>query len=83
MFSPMEKEYFEKFLEAQFDNVHSKLDHQIQLQKVANGRTGKLEAEISELKQWRATSQGHWKGVILMSTILGFVIGIIAVYLWH
>ena len=83
MFTPMEKEYFEKFIEAQFQNVHSKLDAMTHLQRVVNGRTGKLEEEVTKLNNWRATSQGHWKGVILVCTILGFAIGILSVYLWH
>ena len=87
MFTPMEKEYFEKFMESQFDNVHSKLDHQIQLQKIANGRTAKLENEVSDLKHWRSTSQGHWSGVAktvtIIATVIAFVGGIIATMLWH
>ena len=83
----MEREYFEKFIESQFENVHSKLDTQIQLQKVANGRTSKLEVEVGELKTWRATSQGHWGAVnkilFIIGSLLGVVLTVIATYLWH
>lgn len=83
----MEREYFEKFMESQFENVHSKLDSQIQLQKIANGRTTKLENEIHELKEWKASTQGHWSGVSKTLTILwiitAFVGGAIVTYLWH
>ena len=87
MFTPMEKEYFEKFMESQFENLHSKLDAMTHLQKIANGRTGKLESEVGELKQWRATSQGHWSGVnktvTIVAAVISFAGGIIAMMLWH
>jgi len=83
MFTEMERDYFERFIQSQFDNVHSKLDAQIHLQKIANGRTHKLEDEVEKLNQWRAASQGHYRGIILVCTVLGFIIGIVSVYLWH
>lgn len=83
----MEREYFEKFIASQFENVHNKLDTQIQLQKIANGRTSKLEADMVELKQWKASSHGHWKAINkvigFMLIILTITVGAIATYLWH
>jgi len=76
-------EYFEKLINSQFEGIrkdHSDIKHQLEQiliqTTITNGR-------VRELETWRASAQGHWKGVILMSTIIGFVVGIIAVYLWH
>ena len=86
MFSKMEMEYFEKFMESQFDNINAKLDTQIQLQKVANGRTSKLEDEIDKIKDWKATSVGHWSGVnkviTIVGSIIGGIVGVVAAYLF-
>jgi len=90
MFTPMENEYFEQLLDSRFENVkdqHAHINDKLNAILVqttkTNGRVSDLEKEIQGLHQWRATSQGHWKGVILVCTILGFMIGIISVYLWH
>jgi len=83
----MEQEYFEKFLQAQFDGVNSKLDHQIQLQKIANGKIAAHEKEIHEIKLKMATSQGHWNGVSrtlgILLTLIGIAVGAIATMMWH
>ena len=87
MFTGMEKEYFERFLEAQFENVNSKLDHQINLQKTANGKIAEHEKEIHEIKLKLASSQGHWSGVnktvALLLTIIGIVVGAIITWQFH
>jgi len=76
-------EYFEKLINSQFEGIrHDNNDIKEQLQKILV-QTTITNGRVRELENWRATSQGHWKGVILMSTIIGFVVGIIAVYLWH
>lgn len=54
----------------------------VQLTKL-NSKVATHEDEIHKIKLNIAVAQGHWKGIVLMGTIFGFVVGIIAVYLWH
>lgn len=70
-----EQRYFEALLEQQFKNVHSKLNEVINLQTIANGRTTKNENEIQNLKEWRASSQGSWKSITAIGSIIGAIIG--------
>lgn len=79
MFTEIEKQY----VDSRFENVMDKLDNIIKLQEKANGKLGKHDDQIHEILQDIATSRGHWKGVVMMSTLIGFAVGIIAVYLWH
>jgi len=65
------------------DDVHSILEHL----KNLNGKVAVHQQEIQKLREWRATSSGHWlavnkiMGVIL--TILSIAVVTIATYLWH
>jgi hypothetical protein len=87
MFTGNEQDYFERLLDERFQHVHTKLDQQIQLQKVANGRTSKLESKVEELEMKYAKSSGHWSGInkmiLIFLTIVGIVAGSVATMLWH
>jgi len=76
-----EHEYFEKMLDARFENINQKIDQVIHLQKIANGRTTKNEENINDLKQWRAESRGHWKAASIIGSIIGAVIGVVSAYI--
>ena len=83
MITKMEQEYFEKMIESEFRHVKS--DYQ-EIKKTLDKileQTTKTNGRLRELETWRASSQGHCRGVVLVCTVLGFVIGIISVYLWH
>ena len=94
MFSAMEQEYFEQLLDSRFENVRNQHEHineklnaiLVQTTKT-NGRVSDVEREIHKLKEWRATSQGHWNGVnksvVIVLTLLGIVAGVVATMLWH
>ena len=83
----MEKEYFEEFIQSQFDNVHSKLDTQIGLQKIANHKIAAHEHDINKIKIELAKERGHWgavnKLVAIGIALLGIIIGAWATYNWH
>ena len=87
MFTGNEQDYFERLLDERFNHVHSKLDQQLHLQKVANGRTSKLENKVEELEVMYAKSSGHWSGInkaiLIFLTVIGIVTGAIATMLWH
>lgn len=87
MFSELEQDYFEKMLNAQFREVHNKLDHIYTEVSKINVRVDKLEQEVDVLSKWKASSQGNWLGItrtiIVIWVILAFIGGIVATYLWH
>ncbi len=76
------QEYFEQMIKAQFDTVHHKLDTQIMLQKIANGRTSKLEDKVEEIEKKYAHSKGHWSAINKVETaasgLLGGILGYVA-----
>ena len=78
-----EQKYFEALIHEQFNNVHNKLNQVIELQKIANGRTSKNEEEIHKIKEWRATSQGHWKAASVIGSAIGAGLGILAAIIWR
>lgn len=87
MFTGNEQDYFERLLDERFNHVHTKLDQQIQLQRIANGRTAKLEARVEELEKHSASAHGHWSGmnktIIIVLTVVGIIVGAISTKLWH
>jgi len=87
MFTDNEREYFERMLEAQFHEVHNKLDHIHAEVKKTNGRVSKAEGEIDILKTWMATSKGSYNGIsrvaFIFWSIITFTLGIIAIWKWH
>lgn len=78
-----EQKYFEALLEQQFKNVHGKLNHVINLQTIANGRTSKNEEEIQKLKEWRASSHGTWKAVVGIASIISAIVGVLAAIIFR
>ena len=81
MMTKMDQEYFERMLEAQFKNIHDKVDTVIRLQTTANGQTAKNVEEINELKRWRAESSGYWKAATAIGSMLGGFLGFL-IALW-
>ncbi len=81
MMTQMDHEYFEKMLEAQFKNVHDKIDHVIKLQQIANGRTSKNEESIDKLNDFWAESRGSWRAATAIGSMIGAFIGYI-IALW-
>ena len=90
----MQPEYFEQLLDSRFENVRDQHEHineklnAILAQTTkTNGRVSDLEREIVHIKEWRATSQGHWNGVnkvlFIIGSLLGVILTAIATYLWH
>lgn len=87
MFTGNEQDYFERLLDERFNHVHTKLDQQIQLQRIANGRTAKLEARVEELEKNHASINGSWHGInktiVIILTVAGIIAGIVSTKLWH
>lgn len=55
--------------------LNEKLDAILEQAIKTNGRVTASEKDITELQMWRAESKGHWRGVAVISTIIGTIIG--------
>jgi hypothetical protein len=55
--------------------LSDKLDAILEQALKTNGRVSTSEKDIKELQMWRAESRGHWKGVAVISTVIGTIIG--------
>ena len=64
--------------------MFGRLDAIDQKQAYANGRTGKLEEQVSDINKWRATQSGEGAGKRAVWNILyiiaGLVLGALTVY---
>ena len=83
----MEQEYFEQLLDARFQNVHDKHIHVMEkLEAIleqttkTNGNVKEHAKEIRDLREWRATSQGHWRAFTVIASGIGGIIGALAAY---
>ncbi|MEY4931161.1 MAG: hypothetical protein RI909_1885 [Bacteroidota bacterium] len=79
----MESEYFEKLLDQRIENLKDNQEYIKERLDAILEQTKKTNGRVTELEKWKSATQGHWQAVVLVFTILGFVIGIISVYLWH
>lgn len=74
-------EYFEELMRKQFEHVHSdQEDIKERLEKILI-QTTITNGRVRELENWRASSQGHWSGMVktvsLIGSIIGGIIGVI------
>ena len=83
----MEQEYFEQLLDARFQNVQDKHNHVMEkldaiLEQTTrtNGRVNDHATEIRDLREWRATSQGHWKALMFVASGIGGALGALVAY---
>lgn len=74
-------EYFEELIRKQFEHVHSdQVEIKNQLERILE-QTTITNGRVRELENWRASSQGHWSGMIktvsLIGSLIGGIIGVI------
>lgn len=58
-------------------HMEEKIDTILNHLEKLNGRVGKTEEQIGNLKEWRAESRGHWKAASVIGSGIGGVVGFI------